>query len=69
MDDVKMGSMWEPVAGTRYFTRNGRGLYERLTPQMYFRVDELEDSDAVECLQSFAPAPDSIVERAFGRHG
>jgi hypothetical protein len=62
MDDV-----WEPVAGSRYFTRNGKGLYERLTPQMYFRVDELEDADAIECFQQFASSPDVIVDRAFGR--
>ncbi len=62
MDDV-----WEPVAGTRYFTRNGRGLYERLTPRMYFREDEMEAADAIECFQSFAPAPDAIVEHALGR--
>ncbi|MBN8875151.1 MAG: hypothetical protein J0H67_20120 [Rhodospirillales bacterium] len=60
MDDV-----WEPVPGTRYFTRNGKGLYERLTPQMYFRVDELEAADAVECFGQFS-APDVIVQRAMG---
>jgi hypothetical protein len=55
------------VAGSRYFTRNGKGLYERLTPQMYFRVDELDESDVVECFQQFATAPDIIVDRALGR--
>ncbi len=62
-----MDDLWEPVAGTRYFTRNGKGLYERLTPRMYFRVDELEDADAVECCRQFATVPDVIVDRALGR--
>jgi hypothetical protein len=64
MDDV-----WEPVAGTRYFTRNGKGLYERLTPRMYFRVDDLEDSDAIECFQQFGSASDTLVDRALTRAG
>lgn len=62
MDDV-----WEPVAGTRYFTRNGKGLYERLTPRMYLRVDELEDADAIECFQQFGSASDTLVDRALTR--
>jgi hypothetical protein len=62
-----MNDIWEPVAGTRYFTRNGKGLYERLTPRMYLRVDDLEDSDAIECFQQFGCAADTIVDRAL--HG
>jgi hypothetical protein len=62
-----MDDLWEPVAGTRYFTRNGKGLYERLTARMYLRVDEIDDSDAIECFQHFASAPDEIVDRALGR--
>jgi hypothetical protein len=64
---MKMDDVWEPVAGSRYFTRNGKGLYERLTPRMYLRVDELEDSDAVECFKQFATVPDAIVDAALGR--
>lgn len=61
-----MDDLWEPVEGTRYFTRNGKGLYERLTPRMYFRVDELEDADAIECFKHFT-TPDVVVDRALGR--
>ena len=62
-----MRDIWEPVAGTRYFTRNGKGLYERLTASMYLRVDDLEDTDAIECFQQFGAAPDTIVDRALNR--
>jgi hypothetical protein len=51
-----MNDQWQPVVGTRFFTRNGKGLYERLTPQLYLRVDELDEEDAVECCQQFAAA-------------
>ena len=49
-----MSNQWQPVEGTRFFTRNGKGLYERLTPQLYLRVDDLDEEDAVECCQHFA---------------
>ena len=44
-----MGNLWQPIAGTRFFTRNGTGLYERLTPNLYLRVDDLDEADEVEC--------------------
>jgi hypothetical protein len=49
-----MSDIWEPVAGSRFFTRNGTGLYERLTPQLYLRVDDLDEADEVECCRQFA---------------
>jgi hypothetical protein len=49
-----MKDVWEPIAGTRFFTRNGTGLYERLTPHLYLRLDELDESDRVECCRRIA---------------
>ena len=43
-----MKNVWAPVPGTRFFTRNGEGLYERLTDQLYLRVDEVDETDAAE---------------------
>jgi hypothetical protein len=36
-----MKDVWEPVAGTRFFSRNGVGLYERLTDHLFLRVDAI----------------------------
>jgi hypothetical protein len=49
-----MSDLWQPVAGSRFFTRNGAGLYERLTPHLYLRVDDLDEADAVECCRQLA---------------
>jgi hypothetical protein len=51
-----MKSAWAPVPGTRFFTRNGEGLYERLTEQLYLRVDEVDQIDAEELCTRFAEA-------------
>jgi hypothetical protein len=51
-----MKSVWAPVPGTRFFTRNGEGLYERLTDQLYLRVDEVDETDAEEVCFRFAEA-------------
>jgi hypothetical protein len=54
-----MKDVWEPVAGTRFFSRNGEGLYERLTDRLYLRVDEVDDADAREVCNRFADAFES----------
>ncbi|WP_428485116.1 hypothetical protein [Rhodopila sp.] len=54
-----MKDVWAPVAGTRFFTRNGEGLYERLTEQLYLRVDEVDETDAEEVCSRFAEAFES----------
>lgn len=51
-----MNDIWEPVAGTRFFSRNGEGLYERLTDRLYLRVDEVDETDAREVCSRFAEA-------------
>jgi hypothetical protein len=51
-----MSSVWAPVSGTRFFTRNGEGLYERLTDKLYLRVDEVDETDAAEVCIRFAEA-------------
>ena len=51
-----MNDVWQPVPGTRFFSRNGVGLYERLTDQLFFRVDEVDDTDAAEVCSRFAEA-------------
>ena len=47
---------WEPVPGTRFYTRNGTGLYERLTDQLFLRVDEVDETDLQELGARFANA-------------
>jgi hypothetical protein len=51
-----MKDVWEPVGGTRFFSRNGEGLYERLTDRLYLRVDEVDEIDAQEVCTRFADA-------------
>jgi hypothetical protein len=35
--------VWKPIPGTRFFTRNGEGLYERLTDTSYVSVEDEDD--------------------------
>lgn len=51
-----MKSVWAQVPGTRFFTRDGEGLYERLTDQLFLRVDEVDQTDAEEVCTRFAEA-------------
>ncbi len=51
-----MQDVWKPVLGTRFFSRNGEGLYERLTDQLFLRVDEVDETDAREVCTRFAEA-------------
>ena len=54
-----MNNVWTPVPGTRFFTRNGDGLYERLTEQLFLRVDEVDETDAREVCSRLADAFES----------
>jgi hypothetical protein len=54
--DDHMKDVWQSVPGTRFFSRNGEGLYERLTDQLYLRVDEVDETDAREVCTRFAEA-------------
>jgi hypothetical protein len=51
-----MNDLWQPVPGTRFYSRNGEGLYERLTDQLYLRVDDVDELDAREVCSRFADA-------------
>lgn len=51
-----MKDVWQPVSGTRFFCRNGEGLYERLTDHLYLRVDDVDENDARETCTRFAEA-------------
>jgi len=51
-----MRDVWEPVPGTRFYSRNGVGLYERLTDRLYLRVDEIDETDVREAGTRFADA-------------
>jgi hypothetical protein len=51
-----MKDVWEPIPGTRFFSRNGVGLYERLTDKMFLRVDDVDESDIRDLATSFADA-------------
>ncbi len=54
-----MKSVWAPVPGTRFYTRDGEGLYERLTDKLFLRVDEVDETDAAEVCTRFAEAFES----------
>ncbi|HEY0423284.1 MAG TPA: hypothetical protein VGC82_08180 [Rhodopila sp.] len=51
-----MSNVWQPVSGTRFYSRNGEGLYERLTDQLFLRVDDVDETDAQEVCSRFADA-------------
>lgn len=51
-----MNDVWKPVAGTRFYSRNGEGLYEKLTDRLFLRVDEVDETDAREVCFRFAEA-------------
>lgn len=51
-----MNNVWQPVPGTRFYSRNGEGLYERLTEQLFLRVDEVDETDAREVCTRLADA-------------
>jgi hypothetical protein len=51
-----MNDVWQPVSGTRFYSRNGEGLYERLTERLYLRVDDVDETDAREVCTRFAEA-------------
>lgn len=51
-----MNDLWQPVPGTRFYCRNGEGLYERLTDQLFLRVDDVDEIDAREVCSRFADA-------------
>ena len=51
-----MNDVWQPVSGTRFYSRNGEGLYERLTEQLFLRVDDVDETDAREVCDRFAEA-------------
>jgi hypothetical protein len=42
------GNVWAPIPGTRFFSRNGEGVYERLTDRLFLRVDKADDGDEVD---------------------
>jgi hypothetical protein len=56
---MTMKDVWQPVSGTRFYSRNGEGLYERLTDQLYLRVDDVDETDAREVCTRFAEAFES----------
>ena len=51
-----MTDEWQPVPGTRFFSRNGEGLYERLTDRLFLRVDEVDETDEREVCTRLANA-------------
>ncbi len=51
-----MNDVWQPVPGTRFYARNGEGLYERLTDRLYLRVDEVDENDEREICTRLADA-------------
>ena len=64
-----MSDVWEPIIGSRFFTRNGKGLYERLKPGLYLRVDDLDEADEVECCCQIAGGRGVDYPSTCGRQG
>jgi hypothetical protein len=65
---------WRPIAGTRFYTRNGEGIYERLTDRLFLRVDDVDEKDAEAVIERFRAAfgtmdhaPDSADDAAEER--
>lgn len=54
-----MKDVWEPIPGTRFFSRNGVGLYERLNDSLFLRVDDVDESDIRDLATRFADANES----------
>lgn len=51
-----MHDVWEPISGTRFYSRNGVGLYERLNDKLYLRVDDVDETDMRDLASRFADA-------------
>ena len=58
-----MTDIWQRIPGTDLFTRNGKGLYERLKPDLYLRLDELDEADEIEGCQHLAEQADAALSR------
>lgn len=56
-----MKDLWQSVPGTRFYSRNGKGLYERLTDQLFLRLDDVDETDAREVCDRFADAFEARV--------
>ncbi len=54
-----MKDVWAAIPGTRFFSRNGVGLYERLNEKLYLRVDDVDESDVRDLAIRFADANES----------
>jgi hypothetical protein len=48
--------VWRPIPDSRFYSRNGAGVYERLTDQLFLRVDEVDEEEALEVCRRFAAA-------------
>ena len=51
-----MKDVWEPIPGTRFFSRNGVGLYERLNDKLFLRLDDVDEADMRDLAERFADA-------------
>jgi polysaccharide deacetylase 2 family uncharacterized protein YibQ len=48
--------VWEPIPGTHLFSRKGVGSYERLTDQLFLRVDDVDATDVAGIVKRFREA-------------
>jgi hypothetical protein len=48
--------VWEPIPGTRFYSRNGVGLYERLNDKLFLRIDDVDETDVQDLAAKFADA-------------
>jgi hypothetical protein len=47
---------WRPIPGTRFYSRNGEGIYEHLTDRLFLRVDDVDEKDAEAVIERFRAA-------------
>jgi hypothetical protein len=47
---------WRPIPGTRFYCRNGEGIYDRLTDLLFLRVDDVDENDVGEIIERYRAA-------------
>jgi hypothetical protein len=47
---------WRPIPGTRFYSRNGEGIYEHLMDRVFIRVDGVDPKDSEAVVERFRAA-------------
>ena len=43
---------WIPIPGTKYFSEDGRGVYEKMGNRTYFRISPLDEGEEFDFFRS-----------------